>query len=312
MTKHAPFDQAKLYFLDRSRQDGPYSQLQLRFLFANGAISATTLVWQLRSGRGRAVKEIIAAERPEQRRLGLSATLAVMSVAIFVCAAAAAMLMLPKDSEPEESFAVIPAVKASQHVPKEIPRRQPLRPAAPPNFVSMPPPPPVAISVPKPSFFPARSELPHEFWRSMATVNVAERYRSYLLRFPSGQFAATAASRIMELETTAAAEADGRISEKLQRPQDSGEQRQIKPEAPIVKSSSGDKNSRPSATEAALEVPIPKARCRPSQGERCKDPKAAAPEKVCATVAEGEEQSKLCIVRNYRSLQEGDRLARRR
>jgi hypothetical protein len=134
----------------------------------------------------------------------------------------------------------------------------------------------------------AEGRLVQEFWRSMVSSDVAERYVSYLRNYPSGEFAGVATARITELRKV-----DKEVSVHTDK-------------VGATKKKNGSftktKQSRTSEKTSAVKTSTRKraVRCRDRYTDRCRELLRSS-EKDCVDHAIKTRTSKACITRNYRS-----------
>jgi hypothetical protein len=134
----------------------------------------------------------------------------------------------------------------------------------------------------------AEGRLVQEFWRSMVSSHVTERYVSYLRNYPSGAFAGVATARIKEL---------GKVNKEVSVDTD-------KVGATKKKKGSFTKTKQPRVSEKISDVKTSTrkqaVRCRDRYTDRCRELLRSS-EKYCIDHAIKTKASKDCITRNYRS-----------
>jgi GYF domain 2 len=184
------------YYLNRSRQIGPFSQSELRLLFAKEVISPNTLVWSPGSSwcavRDLPNEPVIEAQKQRQNWAAVAIGICVFFLGIGV------VLEVPPTSESHIAFAMTSKEQEPQrfldkvgadHVPgKEAAVIHP-------DFASLS----YRTSLTARTRTSTDRQLVQEFWRSIAYSDVADRYHFYLRRYPSGPFAETASARIRAL-----------------------------------------------------------------------------------------------------------------
>ena len=209
------------FYLNESRQVGPFTLAELRLLAEKDVISPTTLVWS--RGRG---SWISLCDVPRERRQSIVRRFPWVAAALGIAGVAAASFIMasrPPDNpssgvhKSQERLAMAddplgagsdpsPAIigeKGSVHVLNE-PN------AAPPVVTVTPVPPatirpPIPLHVREPLSEDAKREL--EFWRGIAVSQNVRLYESYLRKYPSGTYVEPAAAKIKALRTTVASSA---------------------------------------------------------------------------------------------------------
>ena len=171
------------YYLQESRQIGPYTRGELEALLERGALSAETLVWTKHRcwepiGGLPQVAEPLTRERRRTWMLLLAAAL--------FCGGLSFQANSPSPSRAGNDAAMLISPEISYD------KMQALEVAALPV--------PMEVRAPVPS---AGNQLVQEYWRAIAHSKVIGRYEYYLRRSPSGSFAEAAAARIQELRSEA-------------------------------------------------------------------------------------------------------------
>ena len=135
----------------------------------------------------------------------------------------------------------------------------------------------------------AEGQLVQEFWRSMASSAVVDRYEFYLRRYPFGVFADMATAKIKELRKVP-----------KEAPVNGGEGGTAKKK----KSSNSSKTTKPTSVETtAVETSTQKTRgrCQIGNTGRCIAAPLKTSEKDCIVSANNTKPYKPCVMRNYRS-----------
>lgn len=222
MTKDsAPPEGEWWYYLNRSRQVGPYSRSELRSLLAKDVISPTTLVWQQGNGGWRALRDVTDEPTIEPHKGRQNWLVVVLGISVFF-GAITVVPNIPTGSETGTDFAIISRAKNNQERLEVIQdtkqiqisqiamsdfglndlfenwsRSSPIS----VDLVFNPPRaslPSQASPATRAALSPA-GELVQEFWRSISSSHVVDRYELYLRRYPSGAFADIATARIKDL-----------------------------------------------------------------------------------------------------------------
>lgn len=177
---------ATWYFLEDSRQTGPYTRGELEALLERGVISADTLVWTKHRSwapMGEMDDAASMTAPPQPRR----ALMLLLAVALF-CGGLSYGGDTPVPNRAGHDAALLVSAETSQKAENL-------------TVASLPPREVQARSL------SAGNQLVQEYWRAIAHSKVIGRYEYYLRRSPSGSFAANAAERIKELSSEAPPEA---------------------------------------------------------------------------------------------------------
>ena len=255
------------YYLNESRQVGPFTLVELRLLAEKDVISPATLVWSRGRGSWTSLCDVPSEPRPSfvRRFPWVAAAVGIVGVA----AASFIMASRPPDdpssgvhksqerlataddpfAAPSNPSPVIIGEKGSVHVLNETI-------AAPAVVATAPVPPaiirsPIPIHVREPLSEDAKREL--EFWRGIAVSQNVRLYESYLRRYPSGTYVEPAAAKIKALRTTVASStAKAKVRKK-----------KVAPAGAVVAKESPK-------TEALTVAQKPRARCWNGGGQRCR------------------------------------------
>ena len=172
---------ATWYYLENSRQIGPYALGDLEALLEQGAISPDTLVWTKHRSwapMGEVCNFSLATQQPKQR----SPWMLLLAIALFC----GGLTYEGKSPEPDDA-----TNHAAMLVSADI------------SYDGMESPavaaPPLREEQARP--ISAGNQLVQEYWRAIAHSKVIGRYEYYLRRSPSGSFAQSAAQRIKELSS---------------------------------------------------------------------------------------------------------------
>jgi hypothetical protein len=174
---------ATWYYLEDSRQIGPYTRSELEALLERGEISADTLVWTKHRSwapLSEMAEARPAAARPKQRR----ALMLLLAAALF-CGGLSYEADTPAPSGAGDDTALLVSPDKSPEM------------AEPLTVASLP------MQEEQPRSISAGNQLVQEYWRAIAHSKVIGRYEYYLRRSPSGSFAAGAAERVKELSSEA-------------------------------------------------------------------------------------------------------------
>jgi GYF domain 2 len=184
------------YYLNRSRQIGPFSQSELRLLVAKEVISPNTLVWSP-GGSWCAVRDLpnepaIEAQKQRQNWATVAIGICVFLVGIGV------VVDVPPTNESHIAFAMTSKEQERQSFldkvgADHVPAKETV--VIHPDFASLP----FGTSLTARTRTSIDRRPVQEFWRSIAYSDVVDRYHFYLGRYPSGPFAETAAARIRAL-----------------------------------------------------------------------------------------------------------------
>jgi GYF domain 2 len=216
-----PPDEEWWYYLNRSRQVGPYSRSELRSLLAKDVISPTTLVWQQGNGGWRALRDVTDEPKIEPHKGRQNWLVVALGTSVFF-GGITGVATVPTESESRNVFAIISREKNNQERLEVIQdtkqiqisqiaisdfglndlyenwgRSSPISAGLVFN--------PTRASLPSQTSPPARAavspggEFVQEFWRSISSSHVVDRYEFYLRRYPSGAFADIATARIKDL-----------------------------------------------------------------------------------------------------------------
>jgi uncharacterized protein DUF4339 len=166
------------YYLDDSRQIGPYTRDELEALLDRGAISTETLVWtKHRCWAPMGGTELLPQAAPKQRRTWIILLAATWFWGGLSYEAESPVLKVPSSA----AMLVSPQISYEKNQSLEVaalpPREQP------PRYPS------------------TGGQFVQEYWRAISHSKVIGRYEYYLRRSPSGSFAAAAAERIKELSS---------------------------------------------------------------------------------------------------------------
>src|SRR5687767_509850 len=209
---------AAWYYLQESRQIGPYTRGELETLLERGVISAETLVWT----KDRCWEPIGGLPQvPEPRARERGRTWMLLLAAALFCGGLSFQANSPSPSRAGNDAAMLISPEISYD------KMQALEVAALPVPMEL-------VRAPVPS---AGNQLVQEYWRAIAHSKVIGRYEYYLRRSPSGSFAADAAERIKELSSEALPEQPGVKRKKAQTPIRSRPRpakASPKPNAPVV------------------------------------------------------------------------------
>jgi hypothetical protein len=208
--------EAAWYYLQDSRQIGPYRRSELEGLLMRGVISADTLVWKKNRSWEPIGSELQIQGRvaPQPRR----AWMLLLAAALF-CGGLSYKVTTPGRSGAVDNTVLV----AASEVPTAGMQR--VEPFSPP------------LAAVQPRVPSAGNQLVQEYWRAIAHSKVIGRYEYYLRRSPSGSFAADAAERIKELSSEALPEQPGVKRKKAQTPIRSRPRpakASPKPNAPVV------------------------------------------------------------------------------
>jgi uncharacterized protein DUF4339 len=231
------------YYLEDSRQVGPYTREELETLFERGAILADTLVWT--KDRSWAPMGGIAEASPEatpgkQRR----AWILLITAALF-CGGLSYQAEFPVPSSAKDNSALLVSPEVSNEVTENSDAA-----SLPTQEEELP----MEEELPRPAS--AGNQLVQEYWRAIAHSKVIGRYEYYLRRSPSGSFAAGAAERIKDLSSEA-------LTEKPKaKPRKKAET--------VAKDSSRLKKARPDPASAAVAKKID-GRCWSRNMEACRE-----------------------------------------
>ncbi len=179
---------ATWYYLENSRQIGPYALVDLELLLERGAISPDTLVWTKHRSwapMGEVCNFSLATQQPKQH----SPWMLLLAIALFC----GGLTYEGKSPEPDDAtnHAAMLVSAGTMLVSADISYDGMERPA-----VASPP---LREERPRPPS--AGNQLVQEYWRAIAHSKVIGRYEYYLRRSPSGSFAQSAAERIKELSS---------------------------------------------------------------------------------------------------------------
>lgn len=217
------------YYLNDSRQIGPYSLSELRSLLAKDVISPETLVWTPGSGGWRCLHEV--PDKPVYDSLrpafhqGRSNTLALaFGVSVFLCAttivanappgsmaridfaaipkeqkASEILVTLPNTNQPSAELAPVwiaakAALPVNRRLPVSVRQDDSLKPGAacPPSRTTSTR---IALS--------PEEKIELQLWRSAAHFDSVKLYEFYVRQYPSGTFADLARAQIKEPQATA-------------------------------------------------------------------------------------------------------------
>jgi hypothetical protein len=148
---------------------------------------------------------------------------------------------------------------------------------------------------------PADQHFVQEFWRSMVSSTVVDRYELYLRRFPSGPLAGVSTARIKELRRGSE---EASISEGGAVKKKNGSSQTTKPKTSAKTASTQkavkSKNTKPKTPVniAAASAPETLDRCPGGNVDRCRTPLMAS-EKTCNGTAGSNKTSKACVIHNY-------------
>jgi len=184
------------YYLNRSRQIGPFSQAELRLLIAKEVISPNTLAWS-RGTSWCPVRDLPDEPVIEPQKRRLNWAVVALGICIFFVGIGV-VVEVPPASELNIAFAMTSGEQNSQGFSDKAgaDRIQGEKTVAiHPDFASTLP----LTTQAARAGTPSGRQLVQEFWRSIAHSDVAERYHFYLRRYPSGPFAGTATARLGEL-----------------------------------------------------------------------------------------------------------------
>jgi hypothetical protein len=172
------------YYLQDSRQIGPYTQAELEELLERGVISAETLVWT-KHRSWEPMGGSTQVPEPPAREHGRSRTL-LLAAALF-CGGLSFQTNSPGPNSAGH--------EAAMFVSQEI------------SYDKMQAPEGASLAVPNEQVrtpaLSAGNQLVQEYWRAIAHSKVIGRYEYYLRRSPSGSFAEAAVARIKELSSEA-------------------------------------------------------------------------------------------------------------
>ena len=231
---------ATWYYLEDSRQVGPYTKEELESLFERGAILADTLVWTKHRSwtpMGGIAEESPTATPGKQRRTWML----VVAAALF-CGGLTYQAEFPSPSRAKDNAALLVSPDVSDDVTESSTENSDA--ATPPAQEEEPPP------------LSAGNQLVQEYWRAIAHSKVIGRYEYYLRRSPSGSFAAGAAERIRDLSSEVLTEKPKAKPKK-------------KTEA-VAKDSSRPKKARPDPASTAVAKKND-ARCWSRNMEACRE-----------------------------------------
>jgi GYF domain 2 len=179
-----------------------------------------------------------------------------------------------------------------------------------------------------PALSPADGQLVQEFWRSITSSHVVDRYEFYLRRYPFGIFADMATAKIKELrKIPKEASVNGSEGGAAKKKKSSNSSKTTKPTsakttaaetstqeasgnggeggtAKKKKSNNSSKTTKPSSVKTiAVETSTEKTRgrCRIGNNGRCTSAPLKTTEKDCVVSANNTMPYKPCVIRNYQS-----------
>jgi hypothetical protein len=156
---------------------------------------------------------------------------------------------------------------------------------------------------------PVNPQFVQEFWRSMASSAVVDRYELYLRRFPSGPLADISTARIRELrkDSSKALISKGGPAKKKKRNGSPQTTRTKTSSQKATVANPAQKKISSKNTEVKMPVKLANAsspqtvdRCRGGNAERCRETLRALGEN-CMSGANGTNSSKTCVIHNYQS-----------
>jgi hypothetical protein len=268
-----PLEGEDWYYLNRSRQVGPYSTGELRWLLAKDVIAPATLVWRQGNGGWRALQDVVDEPVAETHRKRQNWLVSVLVVTVFFCGITI-VAKVPTGSELKNVVAVVPKSEHRQEVTgsirgdnridiTEVAISDFTRPRSVEDSSSF-------INSGQPSLLPQgpatrtalspEGQLELDFWRSIAYSDDADLYRSYVRRYPSGTFADIAAAKIKELaRATKQASVNKSKAEAAQK------------KSSIVSSKTINWKSSTKATAVKTSTPKTSGLCSNGNIERCRD-----------------------------------------
>jgi uncharacterized protein DUF4339 len=110
-----PLEGEDWYYLNRSRQVGPYSTGELRLLLAKDVIAPTTLVWRQGIGGWRALRDVAGEPVVETQQKRRNWSVVALVVTIFFCGITI-VAELPTGSELRNVVAAVPKSESRQEV----------------------------------------------------------------------------------------------------------------------------------------------------------------------------------------------------
>jgi hypothetical protein len=206
------------YYLNRSRQVGPYSRSELHSLLAKEVILPTTLVWTQGSGGWRTLRElpdepIVETHKPRQNwivvALGISVFFSGISIVANVPTGTGSRNVFANGSTAVNTQGLLDNSRVRKQIQISEIAIADFSTQNDPGVnwsTSSPSSTGFMFNVVRPSLpsqasvaWPSEGQLVQEFWRSMAYSDIIDRYEFYLRNYPSGTFADIAIARNKEL-----------------------------------------------------------------------------------------------------------------